>query len=173
MEPKTIIIILCVALFVASITIIVQLIWHNDKTGFLFDVIHKLNKENSRLNVELDITAEQLNKQSKRIAELIELCDKLHPDLVESDFDYPKKCIDLVNKRLAFHLNYIDRRFKSDNSEETKEKWTHNFTLKEDSSYKKMMDALHGYTPKVVDNIVFKEIKTVDKSKIKIEEPDE
>ena len=110
MEPKTIITALCITLFIASIVIIAQIIWSNKEIGFLRNVIYKLNEENSRLNVELDITAEQrddnrttINKlnttaddysklyleyrlkckqQSKRIAELIELCDKLQPDLV-------------------------------------------------------------------------------------------
>lgn len=111
MEPKTIIVILCVALFIASIVLIAQTIWSKKEVGFLRNVIRKLNEDNSRLDIELDITAKQrddnraiinqLNtmvdeysklyleykgkckQQSKRIAELIELCNKLQPDLIQ------------------------------------------------------------------------------------------
>lgn len=122
MEPKTIITALCITLFIASIVIIAQMIWSNKEIGFLRNVIYKLNEENSRLNVELDIAAEQRNKQSKRIAELIELCDKLQPDLVgrqeiKVDIDCDIKGInDFVFKtREQLNAWYLDKGLESVN----------------------------------------------------------
>ncbi len=90
------------------------------------------------LEIQLKELYEKNKAKSKRIAELIELCDKLQPDLVQSDSDYHKKCIDLVNERLAFHLNNIDRKYPQKN--EAKKIYF-------EGLFKKMENL--GYTPNI------------------------
>lgn len=109
MEPKTIILIITV--FISLVFVVAYILMrrqYNEQTGSMWNTIHKLHEENSSL---LDLYLEYKGKckqQSKRIAELIELCDKLQPDLVEQ------------------HDENINRRFKSYDNEKAKE-WGQRF----------------------------------------------